>query len=222
MSYVDADLTLKHKLEHWNNAFNTTPDDSGDDNDVWFVPQRPSDGSRLERRCSAESVGSSGSGGVRSRKVSVHRRAATADAAIAHPLQASASVSALDAGVTRPTLRRWLSESEDEGGAVSYIGSHPGDIVDDLTSAEEETDVIIHQVRRKPFLRCNYLQCSFPRFRLRIHLRELHLNMALPSQTCARRTSYGRLIRSICGRCSTSLSIGQTRGVEMPFRTAVR
>ncbi|TDL26014.1 hypothetical protein BD410DRAFT_895467 [Rickenella mellea] len=84
--------------------------------------------------------------GLRSRKSSSHRRTSTFHA-VSHPLQSSSSVSALDAGVTRPRLRSWLSSSSGEEASAGE--SSPEPTLQFSGNGEEEADVIVHRISPK-------------------------------------------------------------------------
>ena len=121
---------------------------------------------RLERRARSASQGPSSSAfvatvggnqmqGLRSRRPSAHRRNADRDEDVAHPLRPSPSLSTVAVGaltddtVTRPLLRRWLSQSEDTdlwNGDVSNGNTDGFDDGEAEANNESEVLVIEHTV----------------------------------------------------------------------------
>ena len=100
-------------------------------------------------------VGGNQMQGLRSRRPSAHRRNADRDEDVAHPLRPSPSLSTVAVGaltddtVTRPLLRRWLSQSEDTdlwNGDVSNGNIDGFDDGEAEANNESEVLVIEHTV----------------------------------------------------------------------------
>lgn len=164
------------------------------------------------RANTASVIDSSGRSGLRSRKVSAHRRAATAEDSTAislsdskvaqartHPLQVPKTPTDRDAFVTRPSLKRWLSNGANSisNPDDAYLGTQEDGYSEWITQTKEaETMVIVHEVSKSDSLagvalkygialadlrRVNHLWASDP-----IHLRKvLYIPVHLTSKKLA-------------------------------------
>lgn len=165
---------------------------------------------RRVRRCRSGSLGPTASSSeLRLRRVSSHKRQAT-EGAIAHPLQpAGGTVS--DGAVTRPSLKRWLSGADWEDGTSMSEGSTSGREVSQgsdtsaMEAAEEQTDVIVHQVRRR--FRSDWVMSQLCRFLERTLSQEYLSSMELLWPIYGRQISCGHRTRSTCVACCTSRCI---------------